>query len=132
MKPVFRSISLALFLLLFSLLAGCGGGSSGEESVYAGTWFGPTSHGGTVTFTVENGWVTSFQITDDGASIWIQQPTALEGDSFEAHNSEDGSAVGAPGATATGLFSDTTHCTGTYTLTQDSQQWMGTYTATKQ
>jgi len=123
-----------LLIPLFALLlfAGCGGGGSTDESVYAGKWAGPTSHGGTVSFTVENGWVTSFRVTDNGASIWIEQPTEVVGDTFEAHNSEDGSAVDAPGATVTGLFDSTVHCTGNYTLTKDSQQWMGTYTATKQ
>jgi len=127
-----RWIGTALLLLALAGLAGCGGGGESDESVYAGQWVGPTSHGGTVNFTVEKGWVTSFQVTDNGASIWIQQPTELEGDTFDARNSENGSAPGAPGATVTGLFDSTVHCTGSYTLTKSTQQWMGTYTATKQ
>ena len=132
MKTPIRLIPAALAFVLLSLLSGCGSGSSGDETPYAGTWSGPTSHGGMVRFVVENGWVVSFTVDDAGASIWIQQPTELEGDTFEAHNSEDGSAIGAPGATVTGLFGDATHCTGSYTLDQDAQHWRGTYTATKQ
>jgi len=128
-----RHVIWGVALLLISLsLAGCGSGSGGDEGAYAGKWAGTTSHGGTVSFTVENNWVTSFRVTDNGASIWIQQPTNLEGDTFEAHNSENGSAPGAPGATVTGLFDSTAHCSGNYTLTQSTQRWTGTYTATKQ
>jgi hypothetical protein len=128
----YKPIRKTLLLLALIALAGCGGGGSGDESVYGGKWAGPTSHGGTVSFTVENGWVTSFRVTDAGASIWIEQPTDVVGDTFEAHNSENGSAAGAPGATVTGLFDSAAHGTGNYTLTQSSHQWMGTYTATKQ
>jgi len=131
-SPSHRLIGTALLLLALTGLAGCSGSGESDDGAGGDKWAGPTSHGGTVNFTMENEWITTFQVTDNGASIWIQQPARVVNDTFEAHNSENGSAPGAPGATVAGVFDSAVHCTGSYTLTKSSQQWTGTYTASKQ
>jgi hypothetical protein len=133
MKPKWHRLKWIFLALLASALPlGCGGDGGESGLDYRGTWQGKTSHGGDVIFTVGNEAVDSLRIVDDQAEMKTTQPVAIEGNSFSVMNSEGATAPNSPGVSVQGTFDSETQASGSYSITQASQTWAGTFTASRQ
>ncbi len=133
MKRSHRHVTTPLPVLLALLwLTGCGGGSGETDFDYRGEWRGSTSHGGTITFSVSGPAVTTLQIADPQASIWIIQPTGIEGNTFSVENSEGVSSPNSPATSVQGVFDSETQCSGIYSISRGGQRVAGTFQASKQ
>ena len=126
MKLFSRSLACLLVVGL-ALLTGCGGGDEGSDQNYDGTWQGRTSHGGTITFTVSAGMVTTLRLEDPEASLWFPQPVAIVGNTFEAEYVTDTAST--DDVRLQGSFDSSTHSFGTYSIRKGSQKLAGTFEA---
>ncbi len=132
MKSTPHRLTFILLVLLATLgLTGCGG-DSGQETLYSGTWQGRTSHSGTIIFVVDGNAVTSLQITDAEANVWITQPVAVEGNSFAVQDAEGVSSPTSPAVSVQGTFTSETTATGNYSVSRGTQKVTGTFQATLQ
>lgn len=127
MNPVLRRLVL-LFVLCscVGLFAGCEDDDEQPDQDYNGDWHGGTSHGGSVTFTVSGDMVTSLDINDSNAKIWLEEPIDIKGNSFSG---EGGGQFDKTSVSCT--FDSVTYCTGTYSINQLMGSLEGTFEASR-
>lgn len=127
-----RRFAWILIALLASLLPmGCGS-DDGSDLNFRGEWRGTTSHGGTIEFSASGTAVTSLQIVDPQANVWITQPVAIVDGTFSVRNSEGVSSPTSPAVSVLGVFNSETQSSGTYSISRGGQTVSGTFTAAKQ
>jgi hypothetical protein len=132
MKLNLRQLAwISLSLLVFSLPMGCGS-DDGSDLNYRGEWRGSTSHGGTIEFSSSGNAVTSLQIVDPQADVWITQPVAIVDGTFSVRNSEGVSSPTSPAVSVLGVFNSEIQASGTYTISRGGQTVSGAFTASKQ
>lgn len=122
-------ISLALLAALLPM--GCGS-DDGSDLDYRGEWRGTTSRGGTIQFSASGTAITSLQIVDPQANVWIIQPVAIVDGSFSVQNSEGVSSPTSPAVSVQGDFNSESQSSGTYSISRGGQTVSGTFSATKQ
>jgi hypothetical protein len=120
-----------LVLLIAFLPMGCGSGGDESDLNYRGEWRGSTSHGGTIAFSSSGTAVTSLQIVDPQANVWITQPVSIVDGIFAVENSEGVSSPTSPAVSVQGDFASETQATGTYSISRGGQRVTGTFTASR-
>lgn len=125
-----RAFALARkFSVIFALalLAGCGGGSDGENLDYTGNWHGRTSNGGTIAFTVAGDWVPSLRLSDSQGVIWFPQAVEVRGNSFSARYDTNTAATDEIFLECT--FGSADQATGRYWMRKGGNVLTGTFEA---
>ena len=120
----------AFLMVLGGLLLGGCGGEGGSDQNYDGTWAGRTSHGGSITFTVDGDWVLTLRLDDPAAQIWFPQPVDIHGNVFAAQYLTD--TASSDDVRLGGSLVSATQVNGNYSLHKGTYALSGTFTATRQ